>query len=156
MFWVHKTNDFLFTCINSSAADLLNMMLNATWILDLHSRKKPAVLLVPTPHGFANCPPDISLWSRVKRERANAVKHREDTTGDAQTDLQQISSWSATADSRSRPAGCHSPRACCPRLWTGLRAGTVSGGLLSSGTGPEGHPRLWDTDTDAGVSTADY
>lgn len=68
------------------------MMLNATWILDLHSRKKPAVLLVPIPDGFANCPPDISLRSQVKRERTNAVKHREDTTSDAQTDLQQISS----------------------------------------------------------------
>lgn len=105
--------------------------------------------------GLANCPPDISLWSQVKRERANAVRHGEDTSSGARTDLQRISSWSARADSRCRPAGCHSPTACCPRLWTGPRAGTASRGLLSSGSGPEGHQRLWDTDTDAGDSTVD-
>lgn len=49
---------------------LLNMMPNAPWILHLHSPREPAVLLVPNPDGFPNCPPDISLRSQVKRERA--------------------------------------------------------------------------------------
>lgn len=50
------------------------MMPNATWNLDFHSRKKPAVLLVPISDGFANCPPDISLWSQEKRECSDGAR----------------------------------------------------------------------------------
>lgn len=136
---------FLFTCINSSAADLLNAMLNATRLRHLHSRKKPAGLPVPIPGGFASCPPDISLWSQAAGESAWTLADVDANT-EARTDLRRISSWSAITDSRSRPTGCRSPKACCPRLWTELRAATVCRDLLSSGTGPEGRRLLWDTE----------
>lgn len=137
-----------------SAKDKVSNGLNMGWIHSLHSQK-PLILLVPFTNRSTNYLPNTSLWSKTKHVRAEfsleilcairwpnqrVICFKIKTVSLhklTQTDLQQISSWSMIAGSRSRPAGCRILTECSPHWWTGLSAVLVYRDLLSSGTGPE-------------------
>lgn len=110
--------------------------------LFLHSQK-PLILLVPLTNRSASYQPSISLSDKNRVVYSLSHPHNKSIkmNRDAPTDLQRISSWSATAGIRCPPAGCHNPTACFPRWWSARPAGRVCRVPRSSGTGPGG-PRL--------------